>query len=280
VQHHSICLCNTHQLLIYLIACKCLFSDFLFLLLSHGGPAVCDDNIGILCGCHGLICDGEPIGILRCKIHYHRVGTIALGAGNLYVHACFQTADDEGVCHVVAVTDIAHGQSFQLALVFADGQQVCHNLTGVTQVCQPIDDGNGAVFGKHFHFLLLEGTNHNPIQHTAHDASGILCGLASANLGILCTDKQRMTAQLIHPCFKGNTGTGGGFFKNHTQCFALQEMMFLAFLDILLHGCCQIKQFINFLCCAVQKLQKMFHSCSSLSEGRCPFPTPVGFFCQ
>ena len=251
VQHHCVCFCNAHQFLVYLIAGESSFSCFLFFFLTHACPAVCDDNICALGSFHGFVCQCEFIGELGCKVHYHGIGVVTIGAGDLYVHACFQTTNDQGVCHVVAVANVAHGQTFQCAFVFTDGQEVSHYLTRVAQVCQTVDYGDGTVFCQHFHFGLFECTDHDTVQHTAHHAGGILCGFAAADLGIFCADEQSVTAQLVHACFKGDSCTCGGFFEDHAQSFAFQEMMLLAFFYVLFHGCCQIQQFIDFFCCAV-----------------------------
>ena len=110
--------------------------------------------------------------------------------------------------------------------MFPDGLQVSHDLAGMAEVCETVDDGDGAVFCQCFHFFLFKSTDHDAVQIPGQNSCGVFCGFATADLCVFGADEQRMAAQLIHACFKGYTGSGGGFFKDHTQCFAFEDMVF------------------------------------------------------
>ena len=118
--------------------------------------------------------------------------------------------------------------------MFANGLQIRHYLTGMAEIRQPVNNGNGAIFRQHFDLLLFKGTNHDAVQHTRKHARRILCRFTPSNLGISGTDKKRVPAQLVHARFKGNARPCGGFLENHAERLPFQKMMLLAFFDILL----------------------------------------------
>ena len=91
------------------------------------------------------------------------MGLIGSGTGDGDIHAAFQAAYDDGVCHVVAVADAADLQSFQHGLVLPDGHQVSQHLAGVSHVGETVDHGDGAIFGQVFHFLLVKGADHDAV---------------------------------------------------------------------------------------------------------------------
>ena len=89
-------------------------------------------------------------------------------------------------------------------------------------VGKSVDYGDIAVVCKVLHFLLLEGTDHYAVEVAGEDTGGILNRLASAYLEVTGGKEECISAQLVHTCFKGNTGTCGGLLEDHTQSFALK----------------------------------------------------------
>ena len=84
-------------------------------------PDVREDHISIDSRLNRTGRHGEAAVLLR-KIKHNRIRLIVIRACNGNFHTDLQTADDQGIRHVVAVTDIAHFQTVKICLVFTDCQ--------------------------------------------------------------------------------------------------------------------------------------------------------------
>jgi len=86
--------------------------------------------------------------------------------------------------------------------VFADGEQIGHNLARVVVVGQGVDDRNIGVFGKFFNRLLRKSPDHDAVTVACHHSGAILDWFATAHLGGFGMQKQSVTSELEHANFK------------------------------------------------------------------------------
>ena len=141
------------------------------------------------------------------KRHDAFIRLIAFWCSYAHLHTDFQTADDQRICHIVAITDITHLQSFQYTVFFPNGHQIRKHLARMTEIGQPIDDRDRTVFGQILYFFLIEGADHDAVQITGQHSCRILHWLASADLQVTAGEEQRLHAQLERAGLKGDTRT-------------------------------------------------------------------------
>ena len=192
-------------------------------LLSHGGPHVGVQDVGVLGGGQDVRGALEHAGILLGKVQNGRVRAVGIGAGDGHRHAALEAAHDEGVCHVVAITDVAQLQAGQLALVLPDGHEISQHLAGVAEVGQTVDHGDGGVFGQGLHLFLGKGADHDAITEPGEHPGGVLHRLVAADLAVLVGEVNGVAPQLVHAGLKGDPGAGGALLKDHGQGFPGQE---------------------------------------------------------
>ncbi|MNI62510.1 hypothetical protein D3C73_1178360 [compost metagenome] len=125
------------------------------------------------------------------------------------------------------------------------------------QIAQAVDYGNRSEAGQLLHLIMTEGTDHNAVEITGHHLCRVAYGLAASELDVIFAEKQRMTAQLVHPDLERYAGAGRRFFKNKSDRLALQRLVDLAVLLFLLQLNGQIKQIRDFLRAVIVQLQQI-----------------------
>ena len=143
--------------------------------------------------------------------------------------------------------------------MFADRLQIRQHLTGMAEIGQPIDDGDGAVFRQALHLRLGEGADHDAVQIPGQHPGGILHRLTPADLQIPGGEEKPLPAQLIDARFKRHPGASGGFLKNHSQGFARQQRMGDAVPALIFQLVGQIEDTDDILLGKIQQLEQMLH---------------------
>jgi hypothetical protein len=82
--------------------------------------------------------------------------------------------------------------------------------------------------GEHLHRLLLEGADHDRIDHARDDPRAVLDRLAASELGVARREEERMTAELDHAGLEGDAGAGRGLLEDHRQRPAGERLEVLA----------------------------------------------------
>ena len=207
--HHAAAVRGGKQLFIDLIhALEHLAACGGLVLLPHGRPNVGEDHVRAGRRLHGVSVKLEAL-IGFCKIQNLFIGVIPFGARYGDAHTRFQTADDQGVRHVVAVADVAHFKPVEMPFMLANGQKVCEHLAGVAEIRQPVDDRDAAVFGERLHLALRECTDHDTVEIAREHTRGVFDRLAAPDLQITARQKQRLPAELVHARFKRNARARG-----------------------------------------------------------------------
>ena len=233
---------------------KKMFPYFLLGFLTHGRPCISDNNVCVLSSLHRVIGD-EEVRVRLCECHNLSVRTVVRRRCDGNLHAGLEAADDQRVCHVVAVANVAHLETLKNGKLLADGHEVCQNLTRMAEISQTVDDRNRAVVCQILYFLLLVGADHNAVQIAAQHTCRVLYRLAAADLKVAIGQEQCLTAQLIHTGLERNTGTGGGLLENHAKALAFQMTMGNVVLFLILELIRQIEQTDDLLGGAVKQLQ-------------------------
>ena len=248
-----------HHRVVDLESGKRLTAELRFPFLTHRGPDIGADDIGAGGHLENVGGDGEILPVGFGEIEDKGVGTVVVRAGDGNLHPDGQAADDVGVCHVVAVPDVAELVSLEAALVLTDGHEVGENLAGMAVVGQAVDDRNGAVFRQVLDLLLGKGADHNAVQVAGEDAGGVLHRFAAADLKVAAAQKQRLPAQLVHASLKGDAGAGGRFLENHAERFSgkmgVGDPVFLFIFELVR----QIEGLEDVRFGPVAQLQQMFH---------------------
>ena len=185
MEHHSVCMSLSHELVVDLVACESLLTLLGFALLTHGSPYVSDENVCVLCSDNRRICHLELVAVLSSKLQYLNRGLIVIGAGDGNAHAHLQAAYDKRISHIVSVTDEAHLQSVKASLELADSHKVSQYLTGVTEIGKSVDYRDRAVLSKVLDLLLLEGTDHDTVKVARENSCCVLNGLSASDLEIV-----------------------------------------------------------------------------------------------
>ncbi|AHZ22785.1 hypothetical protein BM92_09080 [Haloferax mediterranei ATCC 33500] len=142
-----------------------------------------------------------------------------------------RTAEDERLADVVAVANPRRLHFLERADVFADGEQVGERLTRVGVVGQAVDDGCAGVFGDFEQVVVVEQAGHDGVAVATQHAGRIGERFAVAELDVFGAEKERVTAQLGHPRFEGDTRAGARLLEEHRQRRSGQSRLVVAGLD-------------------------------------------------
>lgn len=150
---------------------------------------------------------------------------VALGAGHAQLEVELQRRFYIAVAHVVAVADPGHGLALDAAAVLVEGLHVGEQLAGVQVVGQAVDHRHLRVRGEFRQGGVGEGADHHAVEHPRHDPGAVADRLAAAELGVARGEEDRLAAELDHPGFEGQAGTGRSLLEDHAQDPALQRLV-------------------------------------------------------
>ena len=128
-------------------------------------------------------------------------------------------AVDPRVGHVVAVADPGHAEVAQCvrAELLGRREEVGHDLTGVQQVGESVDDGNRGLAGELVHLVLVVGADENRVDVAAQHPGRVGDGLAAPDLGVAVRNHDRVAPELGHPRFGAHPGSGRALAEDHRQ---------------------------------------------------------------
>ena len=258
VENESIGLCVGHDGRVDLIALECLAADGGFALLTHRCPDVGVERIGIG-GCLGDRLGAEEAARRFSPLHDLGIGLVSSGACDRNAHARENTADDEGVCHVVTVADEAELLALEIAAELADRLQVSKHLAGVRVVGETVDYRDRAVFCHVLDLLLVEGADHDAVEVAREHADGVRGLLAAADLQVVRGEEESLAAELVHTHLKGNAGTCRGLAEDHAEGLALEIGLLDTRLALGFELVGEVEYRIKFFFCKIGEFEKMFH---------------------
>ncbi len=233
----AMCRCELQELVVNLERQEVALLGCLFAFLAHGNPHVAVKNVGVLDGILRVVEHAVLATVLLETFFgfFHDLGRlfVALRAGEREVHADLACEGEEGVRHVVAVTDEGDCLSLHAAEILFDhlGEGDC--LAGVVVVGQGIHDRDAAVFGKLFHEILLEAADDDGVHPAAEATGDILDAFAFAKSDGIRGEEYGVTAELVHAHLEGRDGSQRRFFEEHADVLAMESVRNFACMDFL-----------------------------------------------
>ena len=113
--------------------------------------------------------------------------------------------------------------------------------------------------GEGFHFLLVEGTDHDPVQIPGQHPGGVLHRFPPPDLQVVGGEEQAIPSQLIDAGFKRDPRAGRGFLENHAQRLARQQGMVDPMPQLIFELIGQIEDSQDLLFREIQQFEKMIH---------------------
>ena len=135
---------------------------------------------------------------------------------------------EQGVADVVTVSEVHELASAEVSELLLDGDHVGQCLTGVLEVVETADDGDGCPLSELVHHLVVEGTVHDTVGEAAEDPGGVLDGLAVAHLHLGDVQVEGVSAELGDGDVEGGPGPGAGFLEHHGKGLSLEGVPVVA----------------------------------------------------
>ena len=125
----------------------------------------------------------------------------------------------------------------------------------MAEIRQAVDDRNGTECGQILDLLLFKGADHDAVEIAGQHPCGILHRLAPADLQIICREKQRKAAELVHAGLKGDSRPGGCLLEDHAERFALQDRVRDIVLGLVLQLIRKIENVKNLLLAQIEHFE-------------------------
>ena len=164
---------------------------------------------------------------------------------------------------VLEVAAKAYGQIVESALFTVDGVKVSQSLGGMAMAAVArIDHGDGSI-GCGYQRSALQGVTHgNDICIAGNDLCGICNAFALGCRGRACAgNRNHVTAQAEHCCFKAESGTGRGFKKQGSQDLAVASVRVLS--GVIRNVACRCNQLIQLFNGQLDRVNQTSHSCDA-----------------
>ena len=195
--------------------------------IAHRHPGVGVKDVRILAGLLGLVgCDDLGTGLLcnlGCPPHDLGVGHADRGAACNHVDPHDGAGVEQGVAHVVPVSEVDELLSAESSELLLDSDHIGQSLAGVLEVVEAADDGNRGVLAELIHHLVIERTVHDAVDEPAHDTGGVLDGLAvDAHLHLGFVDVERVSAEFGDRDIERDPGAGAGLLEDHRERLAFE----------------------------------------------------------
>ena len=110
-----------------------------------------------------------------------------------------------------------------------------------------VDYGDRTVVGEIDYVLMVEGPDHDAVDHARKDVGGIVDGLAPADLDVVVGKEEGHAAELVHADLEGYPCPRGGLREDHAQGLAVKIVVLDALLGLVLHVRGDVKEVIELL---------------------------------
>ena len=215
----------------------------LFLFLTHGGPDVGDQQVGVAGGFGGQGGDSDAIAGL---LHQIPARFKASRHGDRQLKIKLDGGVDIALAHVVAVANPGDFLALNTAAMLDVGLNVGQQLAGVKVVGQSVDHWHRGVLGEAFDNVVTEGAHHDDVDHGRHDPGAVFDRFAAPELGVFRGEEHGVAAHLGHAGLEGDAGAGGGFLKQHAEHVVIKARHRSARLVFGFHFNCTLYQLLQF----------------------------------
>src|SRR4051812_24509337 len=151
-----------------------------------------------------------------------------------------------GVAHVVGVTDPSDSFASDRPAVLDIGKDVGDDLTRMILVRQSIDHRNARMRREALYDALLEGADHDDVDHARQHFGDVLDRLAAAELRVARAQKDCCATELRHTRFEGHPRARRALLEDHAQGPATQRLIELAIAMIALEQAGPLEQIGEF----------------------------------
>src|SRR6185436_19435866 len=162
-----------------------------------------------------------------------------------------------GCRHVVAVADPGDDLAVDGAALLDAGEDVGQDLARVVFVGQAVDHRHARVGGERLELGLLEGADHDDVDHPADHARRVLDRLGAAELAVGGGQIHDRAAHLVHAGLEADARPRRRLLEDHRQRAVDQRRVFLVVLEALLDDRRALEQVRVFLGSEILELQEV-----------------------
>ena len=256
VHEHRILLGESHRFFRHAVGGK--LAHLLFVgFVVHGQEYVGINDVRAAHRFRHVVGD-EHVAELHAALDDLAGGAVSGRAGDGDVHVHLGTTHDEGICHIVSVSDVGDFQVAESAFDFPYGEQVGEDLQGVRPVGYAVDDGDAAAAGKFIDLRFGKGAQHQrgDAVSSEHDRR-VLDALAAGDLRFAFGQENVVAAQLADAYLKGNARAGGYLVEQQRNRLVFQNRRMFADVEFLFQSFRQVQKFKYILRSHVGKAEQM-----------------------
>jgi hypothetical protein len=130
---------------------------------------------------------------------------------------------DEALRNVVAVAGPGDDLAGDRAAMLLESHHVGHDLAGMRDIGQAVDDGHRRVLGQLADLTDVVGAQHDRVDVARQHAGGVLGRLAAAHLHVLRGQHDGVAAHLADPDLEGDAGAGRGLLEDQRDGPAVER---------------------------------------------------------
>src|ERR1019366_5263659 len=146
-------------------------------------------------------------------------------------------------------------------------EHVGEDLAGVVFVGEAVDDRHPRMRCEGLDLGLLEGPDHDDVDHPADDARRVFDRLGAAELAVAGRQVHDRAAHLVHARLEAHAGARRGLLEDHRQRPVDERRVLLVVLEVLLDRRRALEQIRVFLGAEVPELEEVLDHAAPYSEG-------------
>ncbi|VTR64230.1 hypothetical protein DESC_150044 [Desulfosarcina cetonica] len=255
-----------HQCAVHLKAFKARLALLGLILLTHGGPHVGINDVGVFDRRLGIVADLDLRQAGRLGIgNGFGVGSVTLRAGADEMQGQALGQPQPGVHDIVAVAHVDHLEVIEVAPVLQNGEHVGHDLAGVVVVGQAVDYRHAGIFGQLEHVGVVEKPGHDHVVIAGDHPGDVLDRLALADGNVRRSQVKGMAAHAEKAGLEGDARACRGFGKDHGHAVILEGLVVFTPLETCLDLLGQGEGGVNLIGAEIGNMQKItFHGANLL----------------
>ena len=153
------------------------------------------------------------------------------------------------------------------------------DLARVILVGEPVDDRDAGMRREAFDDGLLEGANHDHVDHSRDDPSEVLDRLAARELCVAAIEVDGNPTELVHAGLERDARARGSLLEHHRQGSIAQRLVDLVALETFLDPARAVEQVVELVAAEIAELQEMLGDHAYDRGGfRIPDCTPIRRF--
>src|SRR5258708_34185225 len=147
--------------------------------------------------------------------------------------------------------------------MLVEGVDVGEHLAGMVLVGEPVDHRHARLRGEALDDRLLEGADHDDVDHARDDARAVLDGLAAAQLRLARVEHDRRASQLVDAGFERHARARRALLEDHCQHAVGERLVGDVVLEPLLDQACAAEKVFELPALEVGEPQEMLHAAAA-----------------